>query len=407
MSMSADSDDEGVELLTSNVYKPPTSTTTTTFDDSAAATTTATSLSRRSDEYTADNTSLADSVSWSPIDEAEELLPAATFTPFPSTTPSTAETTPTTLVGPSTIPPTAATTTTSATYVKRSEDGFGSAPGSGDGSGTSTASPRSPRTPTSKITGWTTGDCAVFLASLGFEMYCETFLAAEGDHDAVTKTEMAHLVQSIRQRDYRIRSVEIELRKLADDYRRMREEFLPVVKMAKDRSQPLPFQPAGSGTANGTLTPDYNNGGGGNGKDSESGSTLAPEKPSGSSLSRTLSKKLFPSKHSPTHAPKEAHDRERSGTPVPSGNNNNNHDHPTLDPLAAAFSSTGHLPNTATNNNSPKTAMSLGGNQPSPTSPGFFGIARARTPHGDHSDDLSKDRMNSPGSHKTPPPATT
>lgn len=235
-------------------------------------------------------------------------------------------------------------------------------------------------------------------------------LAAEEDHDAVTKAEMAHLVQSIRQRDYRIRSVEIELRKLADDYRRMREEFLPVVKMAKDRSQPLPFQPAGSGSGgNGTLTPDYNNGGstgGGNGKDGDSGSTLAPEKPSGSSLSRTLSKKLFPSKHSPTH-PKENHDRDRAGTPVPTGNSN--HDHPTLDPQATAFASTGHLPSTTSNNNShpsPKMAMSLGGNQPSPTSPGFFGISRARTPHGDY-DDLSKDRMNSPGSHKTTTPATT
>ncbi|KAI5285124.1 Adaptor for signal transduction, partial [Ascosphaera aggregata] len=476
--------DEGKEFLTSSVYKPPTSFTSTTSDDT---TTTIHTPPRNSEEYI--NNMETGATSLTPTDEPEELLPAAAFTPFSMTTPSTAETTPTT------------STMTATTYAsmmgKRSDDGYGSAPASGVGSGNA-ASPRSPRTPTSIITAWTAEECAEFLASLGFGMYCEAFLGllpsfrsflfplcqsrtsvvsvgianimgtadneivgealvalnheelrelgvasaghrltilkrvyeikrkhgvsfykghyvpitAEEDHDPVTKTEMSHLVQSIRQRDVRIRSVEIELRKLADDYRRMREEFLPVVKMAKDRSQPLPFQPAGSGNGNGnsssTLTPDYNSG-----INTESASTLAPEKPIGSSLSRTLSKKLFPSKHSPTHAPSLGHDR--IATPVPPAAGV--HDHPTLDGLNTAFSSNGHLPSTLPNYNShpsPKMNMntSLNGNQPSPTSPNFFNASRARTPHGEYPNEQPKDRLNSPSSHKTPPtttvtPATT
>ncbi|KZZ93541.1 hypothetical protein AAP_02333 [Ascosphaera apis ARSEF 7405] len=129
--MSASSDDEDFELLTSNVYKPPASKSTPSIIDDSAATTTIPSQHRQSEDYAAaDYISSADSVSWSPIDESEELLPAATFTPFPVTTPSTAETTPTTssAIQSASTPATAGTTTT---YVKRPEDGFGSMLGSG------------------------------------------------------------------------------------------------------------------------------------------------------------------------------------------------------------------------------------------------------------------------------------
>jgi hypothetical protein len=46
-----------------------------------------------------------------------------------------------------------------------------------------------------------------------------------------------------------VEQAESELRKLADDYRRLREELLPVFKLAKERSEPLPNAPHPVGTA--------------------------------------------------------------------------------------------------------------------------------------------------------------
>jgi hypothetical protein len=46
--------------------------------------------------------------------------------------------------------------------------------------------------------------------------------------------------EMVRIRDERIIQVEKDLRKITDEYRKLREEVLPLVKMAKDRSQPLP-----------------------------------------------------------------------------------------------------------------------------------------------------------------------
>src|SRR6266536_636728 len=85
----------------------------------------------------------------------------------------------------------------------------------------------------------------------------------------------------------------MELRRMSEDYRKLREELLPVFRMAKDKSQPLP-----------NVSPEFYN------HDISSVTSppvaqdaAAPK----SSLSRSFSKKLFlgstPKNNSPTHMP--------------------------------------------------------------------------------------------------------
>ncbi|EEH09886.1 mapkkk cascade protein kinase regulator ste50 [Histoplasma capsulatum G186AR] len=264
----------------------------------------------------------------------------------------------------------------------------------------------SPRT---IITEWTAEECADFAAGLGLSQYCDAFLENEivgealialkheelkemgissvghrltilksvyetkvkqgilldADHyvplsaeqsngaEAATQDDISRIIQSIRLRDERIIAAEAELRKLADDYRKLREELLPVVKIAKDRSQPLPYQPNStySGT---TINSEYHN------HDPPTATpiiTQQAEKP-GNSLTRSFSKKLFaggstPKNNSPTHVPQFIPE----GRPV----NDNS-----LDPSAAAMAASSHL-----------TASMSGGQpspkgMPSPTSPGSF-----------------------------------
>ena len=113
--------------------------------------------------------------------------------------------------------------------------------------------------------------------------------------DAVaTQEDVARIIQSIQIRDERIVLAERELRRLTEEYRRLREDLLPVFRMVKE-SQPLPF-PAGA--SNDTHNHD------------QVGSLhplpqLQPEK---LSLSRKFShKKLMlgstPKNASPTHGP--------------------------------------------------------------------------------------------------------
>lgn len=64
--------------------------------------------------------------------------------------------------------------------------------------------------------------------------------ADQSMNENATQEDIARLIQSIRLREDKIASVEADLRRVVDDYRRLREELLPVFKMAKDRSQPLP-----------------------------------------------------------------------------------------------------------------------------------------------------------------------
>ena len=59
-------------------------------------------------------------------------------------------------------------------------------------------------------------------------------------NENASQEDIAALIVSIQRRDEKLMTVEAEMRRLAEDYRRLREEILPVIKMAKDRSQPLP-----------------------------------------------------------------------------------------------------------------------------------------------------------------------
>lgn len=157
-------------------------------------------------------------------------------------------------------------------------------------------------------------------------------------------------------------ATEEELRKLADDYRKLREELLPIFKLAKDRSQPLPYQPNPPSYGGSTLTPDQQQ----HDVPATSPSTATvgyfssqPDK-SGSGVSRSFSKKLFsssgttPKNNSPTQLPQ----------PIPEGRPYN--DSSTLDPSAAAMAASSHL--TASMNGGQPSPKGI----PSPTSPGSF-----------------------------------
>ncbi|KAE8154710.1 hypothetical protein BDV25DRAFT_94100 [Aspergillus avenaceus] len=308
-----------------------------------------------------------------------------------------------------------------------------------------------PKSPKTIITEWTVEECARFIAALGvqFQKYCATFLENEivgealialkhdelkemgissvghrltilksvyetkvkqdipldADHyiplsadqsmnENASQEDVARLIQSIRLRDERIVTVESELRRMADDYRRLREELLPVFKMAKDRSQPLP-PPTSMGVPN---TDNYH--------DSQqtlvspSGITMLER--AGSSISRTFSKRVHtggttPKNNSPTHIPPSIHEGRVY------------HDTSGLDPSSA------HYPNG-------KSQLSPG--IPSPTSPGaHYAPAQTlasrsynqTTPNGgrspyDHHDDLTsqpRERLNPTPTQATRPDIPT
>ncbi|KAK2798304.1 hypothetical protein FQN50_008860 [Emmonsiellopsis sp. PD_5] len=264
--------------------------------------------------------------------------------------------------------------------------------------------------PRAIITEWTAEECADFVAGLGLRQYCDAFLENEivgealialkheelkemgissvghrltilksvyeakvkqgipmdADHyvplsaeqsngaEIATQDDIARIIQSIRLRDERIVAAEAELRKLADDYRKLREELLPVVKIAKDRSQPLPYQPTSTYSGTTINSEHYNH---------EPPTTTPPivnqTEKSGNSLTRTFSKKLFaggstPKNNSPTQIPQF----------IPEGRTFS--DNSTLDPSAAAMAASSHL--TASMNGGQPSPKGM----PSPTSPGSF-----------------------------------
>ncbi|KAI9375605.1 hypothetical protein BJX61DRAFT_102588 [Aspergillus egyptiacus] len=297
-----------------------------------------------------------------------------------------------------------------------------------------------PKSPKTIITAWTTEECASFIASLGLRQYCQAFLEngimgdalialrhdelkemgiasvghrltilksvyemkvkqdipIDADHyiplsadqsmnESASQEDIARLIQSIRLRDERIVSVEAELRRVIEDYRRLREELLPVFKMAKDRSQPLPPPTAVPSSDNyhdtalsgQTLT----------GQSQPSGITILDRS---GSIIRSLSKRVHggttPKNHSPTHIPPSIHEGRYDG-----GN---------LDPSAAAVVASSHL---STMNGKSQ----LSPNLPSPTSPGnLYGShqmlasrtytqpASTRSLHDHHDDNQSSSRTN-------------
>ena len=137
---------------------------------------------------------------------------------------------------------------------------------------------------------------------------------------------------------------------MTEEHRKLREEFLPLFRMVKDRSQPLPFHPP-------SASPDLLN-------YDDGISQPQVEKSGGSSLSRKFStKRLFlgstPKNNSPTHIPQS----------IPEGKTMN--DNTNLDPSAAAIAAQSHLTAGITGGSQPATSPHQT-NIPSPTSPNIY-----------------------------------
>lgn len=163
-----------------------------------------------------------------------------------------------------------------------------------------------------------------------------------------TKEDINRLVKSIiRLRDERIVQAEAQLTRLADDYRKLRQELLPVFKMAKERSEPLPYAPHQSTSAG----PEPFQ------QDIVSPPITTQPVPEKTSLTRTFSKKLglssTPKNNSPTHIPSTIHEG-RTLT-----------ENPTLDPSAAASLASNSLTAQMSGGSLPHPSPGV----PSPTSP--------------------------------------
>lgn len=171
--------------------------------------------------------------------------------------------------------------------------------------------------------------------------------ADQGVNETATQEDLARLIKSIQIRDEKIMLVETELRRITDDYRRLREEILPVIKIVKDRSHPLPPPSSGGQPENWH----------------DSTSTITPSTPFSfntnndnptSKIARAFSKRMHSSgttskNNSPTQIPPMIHEGRSH--------------HDILNPSAAALAASSH----------PTSSMS-GGAQispgiPSPTSP--------------------------------------
>lgn len=171
-------------------------------------------------------------------------------------------------------------------------------------------------------------------------------------HDqTATQEDIARIIKSIESRDRRIQSAEAELRKITEDYRRLRDELLPVFRMAKDQSQPLPYPGSSPSLTNGheenVMTHI---------------SQIAPDKGMGIARNISIKRPFFgstPKTNSPTHIPQSIPEGKSVADPS------------SLDPSAAAVAASSHL--TATINGGSQPAMSP--NQasiPSPTSPNTY-----------------------------------
>lgn len=80
------------------------------------------------------------------------------------------------------------------------------------------------------------------------QLHLLTFPAADAEAQYATATlkDIKHLVEQLRLRDERMNLLEADLRRMTDDYRRLREDVLPALRIAKDAQQPLPNLSAGS-----------------------------------------------------------------------------------------------------------------------------------------------------------------
>ena len=140
---------------------------------------------------------------------------------------------------------------------------------------------------------------------------------------------------------------EAQLTRLADDYRKLRQELLPVFKMAKERSEPLPYAPH----QNTAISPEVYQ------QDVVSPPVTTQPIPEKTSLTRTFSKKLglssTPKNNSPTHIPGTIHEGRLYG--LENG----------LDPSAAASLASNSLTAGMSGGSLPHLSPGV----PSPTSP--------------------------------------
>lgn len=171
---------------------------------------------------------------------------------------------------------------------------------------------------------------------------------------------MSRIIQSIKLRDDRFAHMEQELQRVTEAYRKLRDELLPIFRMAKDRSQPLPFPAAAS--------PDLQH-------HEDMMSPLVSQPPPekiGSSLSRKFSTKRLllgstPKSNSPTHVTQAIPENK----PV-NGNS-------TLDPSAAALAASSHLTASMNGDNMQPATSPSRANLPSPTSPNTYISAPSQT----------------------------
>ena len=178
---------------------------------------------------------------------------------------------------------------------------------------------------------------------------------ASQNNKKATQEDISRVIESIKLRDDKILAYETELRKITEEYRKLREELLPVFRMAKERSQPLPDHAS---------SPDFYS------HDSLASPVLAqppPEKQSGG-LARKISHKgkslwlnSTPKNASPTYMPQSIPEG-KTLSEVASG----------LDPSAAALAASSHL------------TASLGGGAPSANSPNPASLPSPTSPNNYH-----------------------
>ena len=160
-----------------------------------------------------------------------------------------------------------------------------------------------------------------------------------------TKEDIARIARSIiKLRDDRITQTEAQLTRLADDYRKLRQEMLPLFKQAKERSEPLPYAPHMPQVA---PSPELH-------QTEISPPVMTASQPEKTSLTRTFSKKLglgsTPKSHSPTHVPSTIHEDKQSNG---------------LNPSAAATAASNSLTAGMSGGSYPASSPGI----PSPTSP--------------------------------------
>jgi protein STE50 len=161
--------------------------------------------------------------------------------------------------------------------------------------------------------------------------FTHAFVAADSSAQDVppTQDDITRIINIIKDRDDEIRSLREDLVRISEENRKLREDFLPLVKVAKDRSQPLPTPEEG---------PDLKAGGPG--------------------LSRKFSnKKIFLS--NTANGNKNPSPTIQEGRAMVDGTG--------LDPSAAAMAASSHL--TASIRDGPMGSPNY--QQPSPTSPAY------------------------------------